>query len=312
MNCKYPDIETYRKVFNQKFPESDISLIEFLPNKQIKVQNKYGICITLRQGVMKQGSVTIRSSIDPTNYFINQCIAIHGDKYSYDKVHWRHSYSLISVYCKIHKEYFTQVAADHLNKCGCPKCGNISTSVRLTKPESLYVKQITKIHKGKYSIEKGSYLGDGIKILHFCDIQKEWFNMKPSHVLAGHGCSQCGNLKKSKYHRNNPRGWSYSAWEKAGKKSKNFDSFKVYVIECTDLTNNEHFFKIGKTYNTVKIRYQSKYEMPYTWKLVKEFIGTAGEISILEKELQTKNRVHKYIPKLEFQGMYECFSEINY
>lgn len=46
MNCKYPDIETYRKVFNQKFPESDISLIEFLPNKQIKVQNKYGICIT--------------------------------------------------------------------------------------------------------------------------------------------------------------------------------------------------------------------------------------------------------------------------
>lgn len=312
MNCKYPNIETYRKVFNEKFPDTGIILMEFLPNKRIRVQNKYGVCETFRQNLMKQGNLTIRTAINSTNYFINRCIEIHGDRYGYDKVYWKHAHSIISIYCKIHKEYFNQVASDHLDKCGCPKCANESTSKKLTKTENLYVEQIINIHKGKYSIKEGSYLGDKIKILHYCNIQKEWFNMRPSHVLTGHECSKCGNLKKSKYLKSNPRGWSYSAWEKAGNKSKNFDSFKVYVLECVNLETNERFFKIGKTYNTVKRRYQSKNEIPYKWEVVKEFIGTAGEISVLEKDLQFKNKLHKYIPKLKFQGMYECFLEVNY
>lgn len=50
--------------------------------------------------------------------------------------------------------------------------------------------------------------------------------------------------------------------------------------------------------------------MPYNYTIIKIIEGTAEEISTLEKQLQKENKKHKYIPKIKFNGMYECFKKL--
>jgi hypothetical protein len=309
MNSKYPTIEIFRKAFFIKHPNSKLELLEFINNKHIKVKNKYGVCICIKQSLLKYGNVTIRVAVNKTKYFINQAIEVHGDKYDYSKVNWMGAFSKILIYCKIHNEYFEQVAHYHLSGCGCSKCGEILKMKKITKSETLYIEQLDKKCNGKYTIKKDSYINDHTKILHYCNIQKYWFLAKPSHILAGHGCRKCANIVHSKRLKENPLGWSYSNWEKAGIKSKTFDSFKVYILEIWD--ENEHFFKIGKTYNTIKRRFEYKKALPYKWKILKTYVGEAKEISVLEQKLKNMNKENKYIPLIEFSGKQECYVKLN-
>ena len=119
------------------------------------------------------------------------------------------------------------------------------------------------------------------------------------------GCIDCGFIKTSK---NNKRtGWNYSDWEKAANISKNFDSYKVYIIEC--FNTEERFLKIGKTFLTVKRRYRLKSSLPYSYNIVKEYIFQfATDASQYETELQNKFKAYQYSPRISFSGKYECFT----
>lgn len=308
MNCKWPNIESFKKEFYKLYPNSTIILLEFINNKHIKIQNKYGICIVGKQSLLRYGNSTIRTALNQSEYFINQATEIHKNKYIYDKTKWVDAHSKILIYCKTHCEYFTQSPTTHLDKSGCPKCGDISIKKKTTKSHELYAKQLNEKWNGKYIISNGSYINDHTKILHYCNIEKYWFLAKPSHILAGHGCRKCGNKLISKRISENPLGWNYSTWEKAGLRSKTFDGFKVYIIKCW--SENESFYKIGKTYNTIKRRFEYKKLMPYNWEVITLFNGKAREISELENKLKNMNKQYKYIPKIEFQGRYECFTKL--
>lgn len=48
---------------------------------------------------------------------------IHGDKYQYDNIGYNGYNSKIKITCPIHGE-FEQLALNHLQGCGCPKCAN--------------------------------------------------------------------------------------------------------------------------------------------------------------------------------------------
>jgi hypothetical protein len=108
--------------------------------------------------------------------------------------------------------------------------------------------------------------------------------------------------------KQNPTGWKYEFWEKAGLKSKNFDSFKVYIIKCWN--NNEEFYKIGKTYTTIKKRFEYKGALPYEWKIIKLYKEKSKEMSELENKLKNINKKHKYIPFIDFSGKNECFIKL--
>lgn len=92
------------------------------------------------------------------------------------------------------------------------------------------------------------------------------------------------------------------------KNSKNFDSFKVYIIKC--FNKDEEFYKIGRTYTKIKKRFGTKLLMPYKYEVLNEFIGTAEEMYDLETKLKNMNKNNKYLPKIKFGGMQECFKEI--
>lgn len=126
--------------------------------------------------------------------------------------------------------------------------------------------------------------------------------------MLGHGCSKCANELRSKIFSESPTGWSHLEWSKSAKNSKHFDSFKVYIIRCYN--DNEEFYKIGRTFLKLDKRFNCKTRMPYNYTIENIYESSSEEICNLELKLKKLNIKSKYIPKLEFHGMYECFSEV--
>ena len=64
----------------------------------------------------------IEKSTKTTEEFINQAISIHGNKYNYSKVDYKRGDIPVTIICPEHGE-FTQKPVNHLDGCGCQKCG---------------------------------------------------------------------------------------------------------------------------------------------------------------------------------------------
>lgn len=211
---------------------------------QLLVSNKFGLCKMLSSNLLNGASPNSQSAINKTDYFINEAIEKHGDTYKYDKVDYKGCFNKVEIYCKVHKEYFSQTPASHTQGAGCNKCGNITI--------------------GEHMKEKTS-------------------------------------------------GWSYGRWEKAGRNSKDFDSYKVYIIKCWN--DEETFYKIGRTFVTLKRRFGNTPNilLPYNFKVLKLFTHKTDGVKMgeIEKQIQKDNKEHKYLPKIHFNGKYECFSKIN-
>lgn len=103
--------------------------------------------------------------------------------------------------------------------------------------------------------------------------------------------------------------WAHPEWSEAGSTSINFESFKVYIIRCVGTAGEEDFYKIGRTFQTIENRFTK--DFPYTYKIEHTYTGTAEEMCDLEKFLHSFNTSHKYVPKLKFSGMFECFTEVH-
>lgn len=56
-----------------------------------------------------------------TDTFIKEARKVHGDKFQYDKVVYKHTMEKVIITCPTHGE-FLQTPNDHLDGCGCPKC----------------------------------------------------------------------------------------------------------------------------------------------------------------------------------------------
>lgn len=234
--------------------------------------------------------------------FIDRAVLVHGDKYDYSDTIYINSKDKLSIVCPIHGP-FLQVPSSHWGGNGCPHCiGNIR------KTKELFVKQSINVHGNKYNYDDVEYKNIKEKVKIFCIKHGEFWQI-PKHHLNGCGCPKCANDKTSLINSKNQLSWSLSNWKSSAKKSKEFDSFKVYFIKCWN--DNEMFYKIGRTFTTVGKRFCSSKSMPYKWVLVKQIEGDAETIYNLENELKRQNKIFKYAPKLKFDGMHECFSEID-
>lgn len=124
-----------------------------------------------------------------------------------------------------------------------------------------------------------------------------------SSLRQGCGCPNCANEL---------RGFTLTSWMSRAEKSKCFNSFKLYILEC--YSNSEVFYKIGITYTTVEERYSSKHSMPYEYRIVKIIEHQSAKyIWDLEKSIHNSHRFKglSYVPKVCFGGSStECFSAL--
>ncbi len=266
-------------------------------------RDKYGICSIYYLNLIRGAIPTAESAIDKTQYFINKSKSIHGNKYGYEFSEYKKATLKVKIMCKEHGAFY-QTPSHHINnKSGCPKC-----SGREGKDTDQFIKQANVVHKNKYNYSLVKYKNAHSKIIIICDVHGEFNTQTAGSHLSGCGCPLCGRDTINEYHRKNPIGWTHTNWIKTAAKSKRFDNFKVYILECWN--NEERFYKIGKTFLQTKMRYGGKFSMPYNWKVIKEVIGSGRKICKLEKKLKDNNKDFSYLPKIHFGGKYECFSEL--
>lgn len=236
--------------------------------------------------------------------FIEKAIEIHEDKYNYDLVNYINAHIKVKINCSIHG-IFEITPNKHLSRrCGCPKCGRVKQFNALRSNIDIFIKKANKVHNFKYNYNFSKYITAHSKIDIFCN-KHGIFKQTPSKHLCGDGCPSCGFNSIAEKASLNPTGWSYTNWLNVGLKSKNFDSFKVYIIECWN--KDEKFYKIGRTFQTIKKRLS---HIPYKWKIIKVYEGKAIDMCKLEIKLKNKNKEHNYKPSIKFHGSKECFTKI--
>jgi len=240
-----------------------------------------------------------------TQQFIEQAKSIHGSKYDYTETEYNGTVKDVEIYCNECKSYFSIRAANHLaQKQGCKKCNNKKRIVESTRTSETFIKKAKEVHGDIYDYSLVDYKTNKQKVQIICK-KHGAFEQTPNHHMRGRGCKQCGVEAQIEKCKNKASSWSHHGWEKNGKESIVFKGFSVYIIECW--SENEVFIKIGKTFSGVQARF-TNVNMPYQWKLLKEYIGSAEYISKLEHSLHAKFKEYQYKPEIKFAGATECFS----
>lgn len=175
--------------------------------------------------------------------------------------------------------------------------------------DSYIINKFRDIRNESYDYSKVKYVSYNETVIIGCPIHGDFeitVDKFINRVNEGYGCRKCGKKNISKNKILNPTGWSLSNWKKQGLVSKNFDSFKVYIIECWN--DKENFYKVGRTFLKVEKRFAHK-NMPYNFKLLKIKEGSAEEMFKLELNLKNMFKDFKYIPNHKFSGMFECYNK---
>ena len=236
---------------------------------------------------------TISRSLTTEQFIIKSKLA-HKDKYDYSKVNYVNKRTNVTIICPEHGE-FQQLPYMHWSGSNCMECSRILSAKVQTKTTEEFISEAKLVHGNKYDYSKVEYTGALNSLTITCPIHGE-FEQRASDHLSGCGCPKCSLQLQ---------GWSHAKWEIKGLNSNHFTGFKVYILECKD--RKEHFIKIGKTFTSISKRYP-KTAIPYEWKVIKEYTGTAKEISELEHSLHNKYREQKYKPLITFRGITECFN----
>ena len=236
-----------------------------------------------------------------TTTFIDKAKLVHGNKYDYSLVEYTNCKLKIDIICPDHG-IFKQSPDAHTNqKQGCSECKRVKSSSTLKE----FLNKAKEVHGDKYDYSEVDYKNTTIKIDIICRDHGIFKQRPGKHISNKRGCPKCGGDRIKEFQINNYIGWSYADWQKAGENSIKFDSFKVYILRCWN--EEEEFYKIGKTFTTIKNRFYGN-KIPYKYEAVKIIKSKdAKYISKLEKRLHKNNIDNKYVPKNKFNGYQECY-----
>lgn len=184
--------------------------------------------------------------------------------------------------------------------------GKVPTLMVAINVNESFIRKARIVHGDTYDYSKVNYKTARIHVIITCPIHGDW-NLIPDCHLKGRGCPKCSRKKADEKLRLSPMGWSKNAWIKSGKLSTEFDGFKLYILKCWN--EEESFYKIGRTYHTVKSRFERKKLLPYNWQVILEKVGSAEDVFDAEGLIKSMLDSYRYIPKIEFPGQFECFKE---
>lgn len=122
--------------------------------------------------------------------FIYKAQTVHGTKYDYSFVEYKHSQENITIYCKTHGA-FEQQPSNHLMGGGCWDCWNDSRSHTL----EIFIEKAIIVHGGFYDYSFVNFVSSKDPVEIVCTEHGK-FLQKPNEHLSGRGCPTCGQLRK--------------------------------------------------------------------------------------------------------------------
>ena len=131
-----------------------------------------------------------------TEQFVQECIAIHGNKYDYSKVEYKTKNDKVCIICPEHGEFW-QKAEYHNKGCNCPKCSHISRKKLLSADSEVFLQNIMIKHGDKYDYSKVKYINSKSPIEIICPIHGSFWQKAEIHLKGG-GCPICRNFSRRK------------------------------------------------------------------------------------------------------------------
>jgi len=176
---------------------------------------------------------------------------------------------------------------------------NISSAV----DKNLYFESMSRtVHGDKYDYGNVNYVGYDKNVEIICPIHGSFAQTPHTHLDNG-GCQKCAAISRGKK-RQDLDAFTLTQWRELSKTSKNFDSYKIYVIRL--FNDEESFIKIGRTFMKMKNRFR---RMCYNIEVVKLFIfESADDTYNTENEIKRKLKIDRYIPNNTFGGDKECYN----
>ena len=212
-----------------------------------------------------------------TKSFIEKATAVHGFKYSYDKVIYKHAHAKIKILCPTHGP-FEQSANSHLQGNGCHGCAVESKADTRRATNGQFIEKAREAHGEEYDYSLVDYVNAHSKISVICPTHGP-FEQTPNNHLQGKGCPSCAN---SGFNPDKPA--------------------SLYILRATKF----NMMKIGIS-NDVDKRLQTlRRETPFAFELIttKEF--TNGQDAYdLEQQLHSQ---YESAGQEGFDGATEWFS----
>lgn len=163
------------------------------------------------------------------NEFISEANKVHLNKYDYSSSIYEGAHMKIKIICPIHG-VFEQTPNTHLRNCGCKKCGDLSTSNKLSMSIEVFLDKAKILHSDKYDYSLVKYLNSYSKIKIICPIHG-LFEQTPNTHLNGHGCLKCSIGKNTKNKIKDNDSFIYDAKKIHGNK---YDYSLTNYIGCKD------------------------------------------------------------------------------
>jgi len=261
---------------------------------------------SIKNFIQKTGNKFVFSScLNPLELINHRLNLVHDGKISYVDERGPNvkAHDKVTFNCPVHGNFSSRLSSV-LDSRGCRKCSIKSQALAVSKDFTYFLDKFKETHGDRFK-----YIdfirGDRNKVVIECKIHGQFVQEVNNHIY-GKGCPKCAYQNQS----DNNVAWSLTNWISASNNSKHFDSFKLYVIECEDKESNEVFYKVGRTFYTVKKRFYSVGNMPYKYKIL-DVVGSTNPEFIfkLENEIKRDMKNFKYVPKKEFGGMMECFNK---
>jgi len=151
--------------------------------------------------------------------------------------------------CNKHPEKGIQkMSSGNLIDCtGCYYCGLESTRVATSKTHEQFCEEFYKVHGTNKYIVQGEYINCKLNVLIYCNKCEDTFDMRPDHLLNGHGCSTCSSsigekrlnlFLDSKLIYNTPQ---YKFGECKYKRKLPFDSYLPDYNICIEFQGIQHY-----------------------------------------------------------------------
>ena len=126
-----------------------------------------------------------------TQIFIEKARAIHGNRYSYERVVYVRSSDKVIITCKNHGN-FEQRPNHHLGGNGCAKCHLEELAANKSEEaKNSFIEKSRTVHGDRYGYGRAVYTHSLDKIIITCKKHGD-FEQTPSHHLTGSGCAKCG------------------------------------------------------------------------------------------------------------------------
>jgi hypothetical protein len=226
-----------------------------------------------------------------TEEFVARARKTHGERFNYALTAYIRDKDKVEISCPVHGS-FKQLPSNHLTGAGCQKCGLAARVAKRKKIEAEYLAEVALTHKHKYDYSRVVMgVNNKAKIEIMCPTHGGFLQQALSHS-QGQGCPKCA-LEIARQH------WAERAAGRLG---------TLYFIRI--FTENEEFYKVGITLDSVEQRYRAKRSLGSYRFEVLAIYKSRNAVAVWEWEqsiLETFAHL-SYRPRHIFIGHTECFS----